>query len=303
MKRVVYIFHAPCLMKKRTGFTFIELLTALGIFVILALISIGVYFAFRPQNVLEADARSVESVLRLARTRTLASFESLPFGVHMQADRAILFQGSVFDSGDPTNEEIEFSAANDLYSIALAGGGSDVVFEKIIGTTQNFGTVSLRAKTDSSQIRTVYIQSIGAVSLEPPPAVSAPGYVRDSRHMHFTLGWSMQNATTLEFYFPANSQLESVAMAPFFNVGKTSFDTTQTFAVLGETQTFRVHTHSLTGTDTVLSIHRDRNNGQNTQQVEIRVVDASITKDIATWLADVDDTVQIGLYGGAMEAQ
>ena len=187
------------------GFTFIELLTALSIFMVLAVMSVGVYFAFRPQNVLESDARRVESVLRLARTRTLSSLNSSNFGVHMEATQAVLFEGSSYDSGDPGNKAFALASVNEIYDITLAGGGDDVVFDKLTGTTQQWGTVALRAKADPTQTRTVYIQSIGAISLEDPPVVAAADYIQDSRHVHFTLGWSIQNATTLEFYFPGNA--------------------------------------------------------------------------------------------------
>lgn len=290
-------------MPTNRGFTFIEFITALSIFVVLAVMSVGVYFAFRPQNVLEADARRVESVLRLARTRTLSSLNSSNFGVYMEAAQVVLFEGSAYDSGDPGNEIFELASVNEIYDITLAGGGDEVVFDKLTGTTEQAGTVSLRVKADSAQTRTVYIQGIGAISLENPPAVLATDYVQDARHVHFVLGWSIQNATTLEFYFPDNGQLESVSMAPFFNVDKTDFDTTQTFTVSGSTEVFRVHTHSLTALDTNLSIHRDRNDGQNAKQVEVRMIDGGITKDIATWTADASDTVQEGVYGGAMEIQ
>src|SRR3989338_6463803 len=118
------------------GFTFIELLTALSIFLILAIMSVGVFFSFRPQNVLESDARRVESVLRLARTRTLSSLNSSNFGVHMEATQAVLFEGSTYDSGDPDNKVFTLAAANEVYDISLAGGGDDVVFDKLTGTTQ-----------------------------------------------------------------------------------------------------------------------------------------------------------------------
>jgi hypothetical protein len=112
------------------------------------------------------------------------------------------------------------------------------------------------------------------------------------------LGWSIQNATVLKFKFsgPEPDQIETVDMAPYFNVDKTEFNwnnESSPFVVNGANQVFRIHTHT---SNTLLCIHRDRNNGKNNQEVIIYIVDGGLDKDIAHYLADANDTVEKGFY-------
>jgi len=63
---------------------------------------------------------------------------------------------------------------------------------------------------------------------------------------------------------------------------------------------FQIHTHSLDVSNTLLCIHRDRNQGKNNQKVVIYIVDGGIDKEIAHYAGD---TVSNGAYGGIMEVQ
>ena len=288
--------------KESRGFTLIEILTSVSILIILLAVSVGLYSSFRPKHNLSEDVRKIESVLRLARSNTLASNNESSFGVHMELAQVVLFEGIIYDSMDPDNKIIELDSRNELYDISLAGASSDVVFNRLDGTTSEYGTVSLRVKGDPSETIILYIESSGSISTVAEGVVGETNLKEDSRHVHFDLGWSIQNAVTLEFRFIDIPTTESVAMASYFSSG-TSFDWSGSFDVGGATQEFRVHTHALDAFDTELSITRDRNDGKNTEQVEIRIVDGGITKGIATYLADTDDTVNVGSFGGTMEIQ
>ena len=285
------------------GVTFLEVIIVIVIFAVLTLITLGLFFTFIPGSDVAADVEKIESVLRLARSRTLASQDASSFGVHMGTDRVVLFEGAAYVPGTGTNEITELSSRNEIYDISLDGGGDDVVFNRLVGTTDQFGTVSLRSKREQSQTGTVYIAQSGHISSIPLPSAGESNRVSDARHVHFDLGWSIQNASTLEFYFPNVLKTEQQDMAPYFNADKSEFDVTYTVTINNETQEIRVHTHSLDALNTDLCIHRDRNNGENTQRVEVRIIDGSVTKRIAEYLADTDDTVQAGTYGGTMEIQ
>lgn len=288
--------------KESHGFTFIELLASISILVILLAVSVGLYGAFRPEHNLNEDVRKIESVLRLARSNTLASNNKSSFGVHMESAQVVLFEGILYDPVDTGNKITELDSRNELYSISLAGTSLDVVFNRLDGTTLEYGNISLRVRGDPSKTLMLYIEPSGSISSEQEGLVGSSNLTNDSRHVHFGLGWSIQNATTLEFRFPNTSITKSVTMAPYFSSG-TSFDWSGSFDVGGIIQEFRVHTHALDAFDTELSITRSRNNGKNTEQVEVRIIDSGITKSIATYLADVDDTVNVGSYGGIMEIQ
>jgi len=78
-------------------------------------------------------------------------------------------------------------------------GGSDVVFNRLDGTTAEFGTISLRVKSDTSQILVLNIEASGSISTESEGSPATTNLTQDARHVHFDLGWSIQSATTLEF--------------------------------------------------------------------------------------------------------
>ena len=281
------------------GVTLIELLVVFGVIAILLTLSLGLYAALRPQNDLDADTRNLEGVFRLARSNTLASKEESAFGVHLETKQAVLFKGETYNPLDVSNVIWEVSSRNEISAITLGGGGADVIFERLEGTTGQFGSVTLRS-ISSGDTQTLYIDSMGAVGTLAPEAIGESWLVRDSRHVPFTLGWSIKNATFLQFFFPGTGATQSVGMSPFFNVDKTDFDWSGSFSVSGASQEFRVHTHSLSDFDTVLSITRDRSNGKNTEEVTVRIVDG-VTKDIASYAAD--GTVQALQFGGAMTIQ
>lgn len=107
----------------------------------------------------------------------------------------------------------------------------------------------------------------------------------------------------LRFSFPTIPKTETVDMANCFNTGKTEFDWDGTFSVAGVDQVFRAHTHSLNAFNTLLCIHRDRNQGKNNQEVIIYIVDSATDKDVAHYLADITDEVEKGFYVNTMEIQ
>ena len=284
------------------GFTLIEILTSVSILLILLAVSVGIYSSFRPKYNLDTDVRKIESVLRLARSNTLASKNASSFGVHMETAQVVLFEGVVYDTMDPDNKITELDSRNELYATSLNGGGSDVVFNRLDGTTAEFGTVSLRVKSDTSETSVLNIEASGSISTKSEGSIGETNLTQDARHVHFDLGWSIQGATTLEFRFPDIPTTESVVMAAFFNGDNTVFDWSGSFEVGGGTEEFRVHTHALDSFDTELSITRSRNDGKNTEQVEIRIIDG-VTKRITTYLADTAHTVNVGYFRGTMGIQ
>ncbi len=284
----------------KKGFTLLEVLVALSIVGVLFTLSMSLNSAFRPKHNLDADVRSIISVFDLARSNTLASKDSLSFGIHVESDQVVMFEGDTYNPIASENEIFELDSKDEIYDISLEGGVTDVVFNRITGTLDQFGTLSFRVRRDPSETKVIYISSSGSISSTEFPVVVDSGLVSDSRHVHFDLGWSIQGATTIEFHFPNIPQIESVAMADYF--GDSEFDWNGSFEVGGAAQEFQVHTHFLDAFDTELSITRNRNNGKNTERVEVRIV-SGVAKSIATYLADSSDTIEVGAYGGVMDVQ
>lgn len=288
------------------SFTLVELLVIIGILVILATLSVSVFRFFQKESDLNNSSEEIINTLKLAQSKTLASEGASQCGLYFDTSASphqyILFKGSDFATRDISFDEIyELPNTVEIYEINL-GGGKEVVFNRLTGETNQPGNIALRLKTDPTKNKIIYVEDYGQIG-QTSPSVPTDGREKDSRHVHFDLGWSIQNATTLKFSFPNIPQIETVDMADYFDTDKTEFDWDGTFSVGGTDQVFRVHTHFLDAFNTLLCIHRDRNQGKNDQKVIIYIIDGGIDKDIAHYLADAADTVEKGFYSGEPQRQ
>ncbi len=290
----------PNASNPQKGLTLVELLVASAILAILLLLAIASYRVFTSQVDLETTSQQIISSLQVTRNQTLASEDESVYGVHFETSKYVLFKGATYDASDPDNKEHDL-ASSEIYEINLAGG-NDVVYERIRGTTVNSGNIKVRLIADTSRSQTILINSSGQVSLEE--AVTPTGTrIFDTRHLHFDLGWSIQNSDTLRFDFFNDGVVEDIPMASFFNGGQTEFDWEGTITVNGSDQFLRAHTHFLNATDTTLSIHRDRQ--KNDKAVQIIFIDTDPSpdesRDIVSYTASGVATV--GNFGGSMSVQ
>ena len=136
----------------QSGVTFAELLIVLGILVILIAITFPVFRIFQRESDLGNSSEKIINILRVAKNKTLASEEASQYGVHFEADKYVLFKGASYNPLAPENEIHNLPSSIEIYEINLAGGGSEVVFNRLTGATNQFGQVSLRLKEDNSKI-------------------------------------------------------------------------------------------------------------------------------------------------------
>jgi len=294
------------------SFTLIELLVIIGAMIILMALAAPAFRIFQKESDLNDSAEEIINILRLAQNKTLASEGASQWGVYFSTSTSphqyVLFQGTDYDSRVVSSDEVhKLPKSIGIYEINL-GGGSEVVFNRVSGETNQSGNIKIRLISDISKTKIIYIENSGQIGLTSPSIPSDAARVKDSRHLHFDLGWSIQDATTLKFQFvgPEPDQIETVDMANYFNADKTEFNWNNEpapFTVNGVSQVFKVHTHSLSSSNTNLCIHRDRSEGKNTEEVIIYIVDGGIDKDIVHYLADANDTSQKGSYVNSMERQ
>lgn len=287
----------------KQGFTLTELLIVLAILVIVLVFSVAVFSNLTKGTDLDTSRNNIISTLNKTRNAALASEGAAQYGVYFDSstepDRYVFFKGSSYALRDISFDKIyNLPPSVGIPSLSFNGGNNEIVFKRLDGSTNNFGSLTIQSLS-TSETRNIYIYSSGEIGMQPE-STSDLGRISDSRHVHFNLGWSITGATTLKFNFINAGQIELVPMADYFT--STSFDWGGEFIVNSIIQKFRVHTHQL-DPSTLLCIHRDRNEEKNTEEVYIYIVQGGVEKEIAHYLADADDTVIEGLYGGTKEKQ
>lgn len=247
------------------------------------------FSALKNSTNLGAAADLVKITLEKSRLSALAREDGSGWSVKINTNNLVWFKGQVYDSGDSNNKTLGLPDGTQIASVNLENSASAVFFNTLTGTTSP-GNVVVSLLSDPAKTNTVYINRSGAVSRSSSSDLSKP--TTDHRHLHFNLGWSIQGAVELKFVFSNPSSTQTVIMTPYFNPDNTSFDYTGQFTVGGASQKIRVHTHSLTGSNTSLSIRRDKM--ENTKAVEILIDSKSIVSYTAAGAASA------GAFGGTM---
>lgn len=288
------------LPRPQKSFTMIELLLVMAVIALLINIAILSYRSFEQKTKLEIETENIITTLKLAQTKTMASEQASQYGLHFENNKYVLFKGGTFQPEAPDNKIWQLDSQLEIYDISLFGGGSDVVFDRINGQTAQTGSIGLRLTSQLSQTTSICIAQFVINLCQAPPSGQSPAgqTITKSRHVHFQLGWSIQQATLLKFNFITAGQSEAIEMAPYFNQGKSQFDWQGEFTVNGLSQEYYVHTHQLDATNTLLCIHR---HGNNTEEVIISIADAGLDKEIVRYFAD--GTGLTGPYGNVAEEQ
>lgn len=148
------------------GFTMLEALIALAILALLVTIILISLPRLNSRQALEKSVDTVVSVLDDARSRTLASIGGEQYGVYIDTSRVILFKGASYSSSNPDNAVVPLNNLVATRSIALNGGGSEVVFERLTGNTGEYGTLEVYLLASTTEFRTITINLTGVVEAE-----------------------------------------------------------------------------------------------------------------------------------------
>lgn len=149
-------------MKNRMGFTLSEVLVVIGIFAIIATLAVISFSGLNDREALEKDASGLVSFIRDARMLAVSSKNAALFGVHLEAGRAVLFEGDSYIPGGAGQKFLELSPKTYISAFSLNEGGSDIVFSRLTGVTSDFGTVKISLKDDTAST-TITVLPTGVV--------------------------------------------------------------------------------------------------------------------------------------------
>ncbi|MCK5492309.1 MAG: hypothetical protein KAJ14_04265 [Candidatus Omnitrophica bacterium] len=165
-KSLMWGFTPNTFGKKVWGFTVLEILIVISILLIIISIVVSPFSSFRNRSVLNAEVENIITLLSEARTKTLASLDDSEYGVHFEANRAVFFKGNLFTEPDSNNKEIIFDQAVYISNISLTGAGVNVIFNRLIGKTDEDGTITIELTSDSTTNNVIHIYPTGSMEIK-----------------------------------------------------------------------------------------------------------------------------------------
>jgi len=151
---------------KNYGFTFIEIIIAIAILLVIAVFTLVSLNTFRGNQSLKNSVDETVGLINQARSQTLSSQEFSQYSVHFEAARVVLFNGTTFSEPNPNNIVLILPSSIEISSVSLNGGGVDMTFQKLTGKTDQFGSVVFRVKNDISKTKTINVKNTGIINVQ-----------------------------------------------------------------------------------------------------------------------------------------
>lgn len=145
------------------GFSLIEILIAIAIIVTLVILVLVSFSGLSANKTLIGSAEETVSLIKEARSKTFSSKESSQYGIHFETSRIVLFKGDTFSEPNPDNIEVTINSLVEISDISLNDGGNDLVFQRLTGKTNEFGSITFRLKNDISKTKIITINSSGII--------------------------------------------------------------------------------------------------------------------------------------------
>lgn len=288
-------------VKNDAAFTLIELLVVLGVLITLTATTFPAFRSFQKESDLTNSVEEIINALRFVQNKTLASEENSQWGVWFSTSTTphqyTLFRGENYALRASSSDRIhKLPKTIEFYEINLAGGEPEVVFNRVVGTTNQSGKISLRLKDDTSKTKQVVIGPSGQIMSAKEATSTDENRVKDSRHVHFD--YTRQIATSTEtlkltFTYNASTVTEDIVIIDNIKGGQINWD--GKVDVDGEIQELKIHTHRLN--DTVLGtqfcVHRDKR--YNTKALKIEI-DGDPGSNLIRYTADGQTTKGTSVY-------
>ena len=255
------------------GVTLTELLVVIGILIILGTLALPAIYSFQKESDLDDNTREIINTLELARSKTLASEGARNWGIYFMTTTTphqyILFRGASYYSPRTTSSDEIFKLSKIIeFSEIDFEEGEEVVFNRITGTTEQPGKVSLRVKDNPEKSRIIYVEDSGRIELSTS-SVSDEDRLTDSRHVHFNYdrpGGISTSTENLILTFEGGITQE-IIIADFIKEDQIYWE--GEVDVGGSIQKLKIHTHRLNNPDTQFCIHRDRRYNDKSLEIDI----------------------------------
>lgn len=149
---------------RNKGITLIEILASIAIMLLLGSISISVFSRLANTTSLDRDVSIVASYIEKARTEAINSVDSLVHGVKFETNKVTVFKNTRYSLA---NEEVYYDIPGKtiISNISLAGGATSIYFNKLTGSPNVTGTITL-ALFDGTSERFITIYATGIIDIQ-----------------------------------------------------------------------------------------------------------------------------------------
>ncbi|MDZ7726613.1 MAG: type II secretion system protein [Candidatus Campbellbacteria bacterium] len=146
------------------GFTLIELLVVVAIIAILSTILLSSFVNYRSRQALELATKEARQIFETARSQTLASTGDSSYGVFIDSDSFVLFEGGTYDPTDPDNTSFDLDSTVEISDVSLSPDTDTVTFERGTGEPSASGVIELSLTGASSASRSITISPTGIIN-------------------------------------------------------------------------------------------------------------------------------------------
>ena len=148
---------------KNRGFTLIEMLIVVFLVITLSTLVFYNLSSRRTSQALNNGEDEIVALVNEARGSTISGENGSQYGVHFETHKAVLFAGTTYTVGSSTNKEYDLDGAVTINSTSLSGGSSDMVFKKLTGDTDQYGTIQI-ISTPGNATKTITVSKNGFVT-------------------------------------------------------------------------------------------------------------------------------------------
>ena len=149
----------------RNGFSLFEIVLVVAILAIISSIYVGSLITVDEKQALTGSEMTVRSILGETRSKTISSEYNAQYGVHFEEGTGTvdIFSGSVYDPNSSDIIHVILNKKVSIASVQLHNNENDVVFDRIFGSTDQYGTIVLQTNSDDISYATITIYATGVV--------------------------------------------------------------------------------------------------------------------------------------------
>lgn len=150
--------------KRSFGFTLIELLVVFAIIGVISAVVVSSISGFRSGQALKNSVEETVSLLERSRSKTLASENSLAYGVSINTSTRLLSLFAVVSGSNVTQESVTLDSGITIGTslTPTPSGVPDITFSRLTGETSRVGIITFTNQLGAT--RTITITKTGVIS-------------------------------------------------------------------------------------------------------------------------------------------